>query len=76
MFARTSPPAQESVSNLETVQSRKMPNFELLSDRMARLSLETRRSREAERQERIFNDKVRTIGVSVGEGAKLNTKLC
>ncbi|KAI3370823.1 hypothetical protein L3Q82_007350 [Scortum barcoo] len=35
----------------------------LLSDRMARASLERRRNREAERRERIFNDKVRTTGV-------------
>ncbi|XP_047452244.1 RIB43A-like with coiled-coils protein 2 isoform X2 [Mugil cephalus] len=40
-----------------------MPNVELISERVARLSLEKRRSAEAERQERIFNDKVRTIGV-------------
>lgn len=41
-----------------------MLNVELLSDRIARTSLQRRRKAEAERQERIFNDKVRTIGVS------------
>ncbi|XP_072241501.1 RIB43A-like with coiled-coils protein 2 [Leuresthes tenuis] len=40
-----------------------MPNVELISDRIARESLEKRRSGEAERKERIFNEKVRTIGV-------------
>ncbi|KAG7214940.1 hypothetical protein INR49_005215, partial [Caranx melampygus] len=40
-----------------------MLNSELLCDRMARASLQRRRDRETERQERIFNDKVRTIGV-------------
>uniref|UniRef100_A0A3P9CIQ7 RIB43A domain with coiled-coils 2 n=1 Tax=Maylandia zebra TaxID=106582 RepID=A0A3P9CIQ7_9CICH len=36
---------------------------ELLSERLARASLEKRRNIEAERKERIFNDKLRTIGV-------------
>ncbi|KAM9351932.1 RIB43A-like with coiled-coils protein 2 [Symphorus nematophorus] len=40
-----------------------MLNGELLSDRIARASLQRRRDRETERQERIFNDKLRTIGV-------------
>ncbi|XP_059190702.1 RIB43A-like with coiled-coils protein 2 [Centropristis striata] len=40
-----------------------MFNVDLLSDRIARTSLQRRRDRETERQERIFNDKVRTIGV-------------
>ncbi|XP_070764229.1 RIB43A-like with coiled-coils protein 2 [Enoplosus armatus] len=40
-----------------------MLNMELLSDRIARISLQRRRDTQAERQERIFNDKVRTIGV-------------
>ncbi|XP_044049381.1 RIB43A-like with coiled-coils protein 2 [Siniperca chuatsi] len=40
-----------------------MDNVELLSDRIARTSLQRRRNRETKRQERIFNDKVRTIGV-------------
>uniref|UniRef100_A0A3Q3RBK9 RIB43A domain with coiled-coils 2 n=1 Tax=Monopterus albus TaxID=43700 RepID=A0A3Q3RBK9_MONAL len=42
-----------------------MLNAELLSDRIARTSLQRRRNRETERRERIFNDKTRTIGVSV-----------
>uniref|UniRef100_A0A3B4XZ71 RIB43A-like with coiled-coils protein 2 n=1 Tax=Seriola lalandi dorsalis TaxID=1841481 RepID=A0A3B4XZ71_SERLL len=41
-----------------------MLNVELLCDRTARASLQKRRDGETERQERIFNDKVRTIGVS------------
>ncbi|TMS05406.1 RIB43A-like with coiled-coils protein 2 [Larimichthys crocea] len=41
----------------------KMFNAELLSDRLARASLQRRRNAESERQERIFKDKVRTIGV-------------
>ncbi|TKS73135.1 RIB43A-like with coiled-coils protein 2 [Collichthys lucidus] len=40
-----------------------MFNAELLSDRLARASLQRRRNAESERQERIFKDKVRTIGV-------------
>ncbi|XP_040894772.1 RIB43A-like with coiled-coils protein 2 [Toxotes jaculatrix] len=40
-----------------------MLSVDLLSDRIARASLQKRRNRETERQERIFNDKVRTIGV-------------
>ncbi|XP_061577319.1 RIB43A-like with coiled-coils protein 2 [Cololabis saira] len=40
-----------------------MQNLELLSERVARVNLEHRRNKEAERKERIFNDKVRTIGV-------------
>ncbi|XP_045892573.1 RIB43A-like with coiled-coils protein 2 [Micropterus dolomieu] len=44
-----------------------MYNVELLSDRIARTSLQRRRNKEAERQERIFNDKVRTIGVDKEE---------
>ncbi|KAM6936892.1 RIB43A-like with coiled-coils protein 2 [Xenentodon cancila] len=40
-----------------------MLNLELMSDRIARVNLEQRRNKEAERQKRIFNDKVRTIGV-------------
>nr|XP_015820926.2 RIB43A-like with coiled-coils protein 2 [Nothobranchius furzeri] len=42
-----------------------MFNVELTSERIARERLETRRKREAERQERIFKEKVRTIGVDV-----------
>ncbi|KAM3870084.1 RIB43A-like with coiled-coils protein 2 [Diretmus argenteus] len=40
-----------------------MFNVELLSDRVAATSLEKRRDRDMQRQERMFNDKVRTIGV-------------
>ncbi|RVE72293.1 hypothetical protein OJAV_G00060350 [Oryzias javanicus] len=40
-----------------------MQNIELSSERAARLILERRRDREAERRERVFNDKVRTMGV-------------
>ncbi|XP_070687580.1 RIB43A-like with coiled-coils protein 2 [Pempheris klunzingeri] len=40
-----------------------MLNAELLSDRLARASLQRRRDRETERQGRIFNDKMRTTGV-------------
>ncbi|XP_041747033.1 RIB43A-like with coiled-coils protein 2 isoform X1 [Coregonus clupeaformis] len=40
-----------------------MYNIELLSDRIAAASLERRRNRETERQDRIFNAKVRTIGI-------------
>lgn len=40
-----------------------MLHVELLSDLMAKASVERRRNREAERRERIFNDKVRTTGV-------------
>ncbi|KAG8012452.1 RIB43A-like with coiled-coils protein 2 [Nibea albiflora] len=40
-----------------------MLNVELLSDRMAGARLQRRRNVESERKERIFNDKVRTIGV-------------
>ncbi|KAM8752214.1 RIB43A-like with coiled-coils protein 2 [Acanthopagrus schlegelii] len=40
-----------------------MLNIELLSDHKARASLQRRRNTETERRERIFNDKVRTIGV-------------
>ncbi|KAF6731264.1 RIB43A-like with coiled-coils protein 2 [Oryzias melastigma] len=39
-----------------------MQNIELTSERAARLILERRRDREAERRERVFNDKVRTDG--------------
>uniref|UniRef100_A0A665UJN5 RIB43A domain with coiled-coils 2 n=1 Tax=Echeneis naucrates TaxID=173247 RepID=A0A665UJN5_ECHNA len=42
-----------------------MLQFELLSDRMKRESLQKRRDREAERRERVFNDKTRSIGVSL-----------
>lgn len=41
-----------------------MLNVELLADRVASASLEKRRNKETERRERVFNDKVRTIGVS------------
>lgn len=41
-----------------------MYNAELLSDRIAAASLERRRNREMQRQDRIFNAKVRTIGVN------------
>lgn len=41
-----------------------MFNVELLADRIARTNLERRRNKETERQQRIFNAKVRTIGVS------------
>ncbi|XP_071752981.1 RIB43A-like with coiled-coils protein 2 [Centroberyx gerrardi] len=40
-----------------------MFNVELLSDRVAAASLEKRRNREMQRQERIFNAKVRTTGI-------------
>ncbi|XP_024137962.1 RIB43A-like with coiled-coils protein 2 isoform X2 [Oryzias melastigma] len=40
-----------------------MQNIDLTSERAARLILERRRDREAERRERVFNDKVRTVGV-------------
>ncbi|KAK5601168.1 hypothetical protein CRENBAI_003104 [Crenichthys baileyi] len=40
-----------------------MFNVELISERVARESLERRRQREAERRERIFNEKFRIIGV-------------
>ncbi|XP_040019304.1 RIB43A-like with coiled-coils protein 2 isoform X2 [Gasterosteus aculeatus] len=40
-----------------------MFNVESAADRVARMNLQTRRDRETERRERIFNDKVRTIGV-------------
>ncbi|XP_041652536.1 RIB43A-like with coiled-coils protein 2 [Cheilinus undulatus] len=40
-----------------------MSNFELLSDRMEKARLQRRRNDESERRERIFNHKVRTIGV-------------
>ncbi|XP_031725587.1 RIB43A-like with coiled-coils protein 2 [Anarrhichthys ocellatus] len=36
---------------------------DLLSDRVAQMNLQRCRNRETERRERIFNDKVRTIGV-------------
>ncbi|XP_049429994.1 RIB43A-like with coiled-coils protein 2 [Epinephelus fuscoguttatus] len=40
-----------------------MINIDLLSDRVAKASLQRRRNKETERRERIFNDKERTIGV-------------
>ncbi|XP_037306458.2 RIB43A-like with coiled-coils protein 2 [Pungitius pungitius] len=40
-----------------------MFNPESAADRVARTNLQIRRDRETERRERIFNDKVRTIGV-------------
>ncbi|KAI5615839.1 RIB43A-like with coiled-coils protein 2, partial [Silurus asotus] len=40
-----------------------MKRVELVSDRVAAARLETRRNRELQRQERIFNSKVRTIGI-------------
>ncbi|XP_038162146.1 RIB43A-like with coiled-coils protein 2 isoform X1 [Cyprinodon tularosa] len=40
-----------------------MFNGELISERVARESVERRRKREMERKERIFNDKLRTMGV-------------
>ncbi|KAM4552988.1 RIB43A-like with coiled-coils protein 2 [Fundulus diaphanus] len=40
-----------------------MFNVELISERVARENLERRREREARRRERIFDHKVRTIGV-------------
>uniref|UniRef100_A0A1A8F2H2 RIB43A domain with coiled-coils 2 n=2 Tax=Nothobranchius korthausae TaxID=1143690 RepID=A0A1A8F2H2_9TELE len=42
-----------------------MFNVELTSERIARERLEKRHKRESERQERVFNEKVRTIGVDV-----------
>lgn len=42
----------------------KMFKVELISERNARESLERRRKSETERRERIFNEKLRTIGVS------------
>uniref|UniRef100_A0A3Q2CEF2 RIB43A domain with coiled-coils 2 n=1 Tax=Cyprinodon variegatus TaxID=28743 RepID=A0A3Q2CEF2_CYPVA len=42
-----------------------MFNGELISERVARESVERRRKREMERKERIFNDKLRTMGVSL-----------
>ena len=50
-----------------------MLNLELISERIARLNLEQRRNKEAERQKRIFNDKVRTIGVSFCLESSANT---
>uniref|UniRef100_A0A4W6BU41 RIB43A domain with coiled-coils 2 n=1 Tax=Lates calcarifer TaxID=8187 RepID=A0A4W6BU41_LATCA len=52
-----------------------MFNVELLSDRLAKASLQRRRDREAERQRRIFNDKVRTIGVSGKQNARGELKV-
>lgn len=50
-----------------------MLKTELLAERLARASLEKRRNIEAERKERIFNDKLRTIGVRVwGSAVGLN----
>uniref|UniRef100_A0A3P8RN63 RIB43A domain with coiled-coils 2 n=1 Tax=Amphiprion percula TaxID=161767 RepID=A0A3P8RN63_AMPPE len=40
-----------------------MLNVELNSERLQRATLEKRRNNETERRERIFNDKLRTIGV-------------
>ncbi|XP_037538712.1 RIB43A-like with coiled-coils protein 2 [Nematolebias whitei] len=40
-----------------------MFNLDLISDRVARANLEKRRKNESARQERIFNDKVRLIGI-------------
>ncbi|KAI2648416.1 RIB43A-like with coiled-coils protein 2 [Labeo rohita] len=40
-----------------------MNQVELLSDRVAAVQLDRRRNRELQRREKIFNDKVRTIGV-------------
>ncbi|KAK2841966.1 hypothetical protein Q5P01_012166 [Channa striata] len=40
-----------------------MANVELASERKAAAARQLRRNREAERKERIFNDKIRTIGV-------------
>ncbi|XP_069384251.1 RIB43A-like with coiled-coils protein 2 [Paralichthys olivaceus] len=40
-----------------------MFNVELVSDGVKRVNLQRRRDRETERRERIFNDKLRTIGV-------------
>ncbi|XP_067445194.1 RIB43A-like with coiled-coils protein 2 [Thunnus thynnus] len=40
-----------------------MLNVETLADRVARANLQRRRNKETERQERVFNNKVRTIGV-------------
>ncbi|XP_034032944.1 RIB43A-like with coiled-coils protein 2 [Thalassophryne amazonica] len=40
-----------------------MINFELISDRAAAANLEMRRHRETQRKERMFNEKVRTIGI-------------
>ncbi|TSS60397.1 RIB43A-like with coiled-coils protein 2 [Bagarius yarrelli] len=40
-----------------------MNRVELLSDRVAAAHLDRRRNRELQRQERIFNSKVRTIGI-------------
>ncbi|XP_060932463.1 RIB43A-like with coiled-coils protein 2 [Limanda limanda] len=40
-----------------------MFNTELASDRLKRMDLQRRRDRETERRERIFNDKLRTMGV-------------
>ncbi|XP_053283571.1 RIB43A-like with coiled-coils protein 2 [Pleuronectes platessa] len=43
-----------------------MFNAELASDRLKRMDLQRRRDRETERRERIFNDKLRTMGVDTG----------
>ncbi len=45
-----------------------MNQVELLSDRVAAVELDRRRNRELQRRETIFNDKVRTIGVSLFGG--------
>ncbi|XP_039989504.1 RIB43A-like with coiled-coils protein 2 isoform X2 [Xiphias gladius] len=49
-----------------------MLNVELLTDRIARASLQKRRNRETERQERFFNDKVdkEVLGTQVKEKKK------
>uniref|UniRef100_A0A8D3EDE5 RIB43A domain with coiled-coils 2 n=1 Tax=Scophthalmus maximus TaxID=52904 RepID=A0A8D3EDE5_SCOMX len=51
----------------------KMMNSELPSERVARASLQRRRNTEAERRGRIFNDKVRTIGLDL-EGLDTQVK--
>ncbi|XP_074487981.1 RIB43A-like with coiled-coils protein 2 isoform X2 [Sebastes fasciatus] len=50
-----------------------MFNVDLLSDRVARASLQRRRDRETERQERVFNDKVvkEALNMQVREKEKL-----
>ncbi|XP_029290043.1 RIB43A-like with coiled-coils protein 2 [Cottoperca gobio] len=49
-----------------------MFNVDLLSDRIARTSLQRRRNRETERQERIFDHQLRTLGV---DKEALNTQM-
>lgn len=46
------------------MSAEEMKRVELISDRIAAARLDRRRTRELQRQERVFNANVRTIGVS------------